>query len=160
MKASVCSSSPSYGTWTLMTAACGLLFIRSSKAAGSSRANASWPSDALPSDVVVFSPAALHPATRATNTTARANRRCTLLSFITQPPPEYSRRPDGPKRLNCEATHASPGSCPLPIRRAAHPSLSAMTDFRAMAAVRGEDGRRRCPWAGSTPDYQAYHDDE
>ena len=26
--------------------------------------------------------------------------------------------------------------------------------------VRGTDGRRRCPWAGSTPDYQAYHDDE
>jgi len=29
-----------------------------------------------------------------------------------------------------------------------------------MEAVRGEDGRRRCPWAGSTAEYQAYHDDE
>src|SRR5690348_17717342 len=26
--------------------------------------------------------------------------------------------------------------------------------------VRGTDGRRRCPWAGTTADYQAYHDDE
>jgi DNA-3-methyladenine glycosylase I len=26
--------------------------------------------------------------------------------------------------------------------------------------VRGEDGRLRCPWAVSTPDYIAYHDDE
>ena len=24
----------------------------------------------------------------------------------------------------------------------------------------GADGRRRCPWAGSTPDYLAYHDEE
>ena len=36
----------------------------------------------------------------------------------------------------------------------------AMSDIREMEAVRGEDGRRRCPWAGSTPEYQAYHDDE
>jgi DNA-3-methyladenine glycosylase I len=27
-------------------------------------------------------------------------------------------------------------------------------------AVTGEDGRARCPWAVSTPDYLAYHDDE
>jgi DNA-3-methyladenine glycosylase I len=26
--------------------------------------------------------------------------------------------------------------------------------------VRGADGRRRCPWGASTPDYAAYHDDE
>jgi DNA-3-methyladenine glycosylase I len=26
--------------------------------------------------------------------------------------------------------------------------------------VRGEDGRRRCWWGGSTPDYVAYHDEE
>ena len=26
--------------------------------------------------------------------------------------------------------------------------------------VSGADGRRRCPWAGTTPEYQAYHDDE
>ena len=26
--------------------------------------------------------------------------------------------------------------------------------------VRGEDGRRRCPWGASTPDYAAYHDEE
>jgi DNA-3-methyladenine glycosylase I len=35
-----------------------------------------------------------------------------------------------------------------------------MTDIRESGAVPGDDGRRRCPWAGSTPDYQAYHDDE
>jgi DNA-3-methyladenine glycosylase I len=26
--------------------------------------------------------------------------------------------------------------------------------------VRGADGRRRCPWAGTAAEYQAYHDDE
>jgi DNA-3-methyladenine glycosylase I len=26
--------------------------------------------------------------------------------------------------------------------------------------ARGEDGRRRCSWGGSTPDYVAYHDEE
>ncbi len=26
--------------------------------------------------------------------------------------------------------------------------------------VKGDDGRRRCPWAASTADYAAYHDDE
>jgi DNA-3-methyladenine glycosylase I len=35
-----------------------------------------------------------------------------------------------------------------------------MSDFMDMGAVPGGDGRRRCPWAGSTPEYQAYHDDE
>jgi DNA-3-methyladenine glycosylase I len=35
-----------------------------------------------------------------------------------------------------------------------------MSDIRDRGAVRGEDGRLRCPWAGGTPDYQAYHDDE
>ncbi|MCA1844750.1 MAG: DNA-3-methyladenine glycosylase I [Actinobacteria bacterium] len=35
-----------------------------------------------------------------------------------------------------------------------------MTDIRESGAVPGQDGRRRCPWAGSTPDYQAYHDEE
>ena len=29
-----------------------------------------------------------------------------------------------------------------------------------MGALPGQDGRRRCPWAGSTAEYQAYHDDE
>jgi DNA-3-methyladenine glycosylase I len=28
------------------------------------------------------------------------------------------------------------------------------------ALVRGEDGRRRCWWGASTPDYTAYHDEE
>ena len=28
------------------------------------------------------------------------------------------------------------------------------------ATVRGADGQRRCPWAGTTGEYQAYHDDE
>ena len=35
-----------------------------------------------------------------------------------------------------------------------------MTDWAAMAATRGDDGHKRCPWALSTPDYVAYHDDE
>ncbi|GDY29980.1 DNA-3-methyladenine glycosylase I [Gandjariella thermophila] len=38
-----------------------------------------------------------------------------------------------------------------------------MTDGVAEAAaglVVGEDGRTRCAWGGSTPDYAAYHDDE
>ena len=35
-----------------------------------------------------------------------------------------------------------------------------MSDIREMGSVRGDDGRLRCPWAGSTTEYQAYHDDE
>ena len=35
-----------------------------------------------------------------------------------------------------------------------------MSDIAELGAVRGEDGKRRCPWAGTTADYQAYHDDE
>ncbi len=35
-----------------------------------------------------------------------------------------------------------------------------MTDIAELGAVRSEDGRRRCPWAGTTAEYQAYHDDE
>src|SRR5438046_3129178 len=35
-----------------------------------------------------------------------------------------------------------------------------MSDMREMGAVAGEDGRRRCPWAGTTAEYQSYHDDE
>ena len=35
-----------------------------------------------------------------------------------------------------------------------------MSDIAAMGATRGDDGRLRCPWAGTTADYQAYHDDE
>jgi DNA-3-methyladenine glycosylase I len=35
-----------------------------------------------------------------------------------------------------------------------------MTDWRELATLAGEDGRRRCPWAGSTAEYQAYHDHE
>ena len=35
-----------------------------------------------------------------------------------------------------------------------------MSDITELGAVRGEDGKRRCPWAGTTADYQAYHDDE
>jgi DNA-3-methyladenine glycosylase I len=31
---------------------------------------------------------------------------------------------------------------------------------RVRALVRGEDGRRRCPWGASTPDYAVYHDEE
>lgn len=29
-----------------------------------------------------------------------------------------------------------------------------------MGLVKGDDGRRRCGWGSSTPDYAAYHDDE
>jgi len=35
-----------------------------------------------------------------------------------------------------------------------------MSDITQIGAVRGDDGQMRCPWAGSTADYQAYHDDE
>jgi len=35
-----------------------------------------------------------------------------------------------------------------------------MTDWSAIGAVRGDDGRRRCGWGTSTPDYIAYHDEE
>ena len=35
-----------------------------------------------------------------------------------------------------------------------------MADLTTMSALTGADGRLRCPGAGSTPDYQAYHDDE
>ena len=32
---------------------------------------------------------------------------------------------------------------------------------RALSRLaRGDDGRRRCPWGASTPDYVAYHDEE
>jgi DNA-3-methyladenine glycosylase I len=30
----------------------------------------------------------------------------------------------------------------------------------ASSVVRGDDGRKRCSWGASTPDYAAYHDDE
>jgi DNA-3-methyladenine glycosylase I len=33
-------------------------------------------------------------------------------------------------------------------------------DMRESGAVPGDDGRLRCLWAGTTADYQAYHDDE
>lgn len=29
-----------------------------------------------------------------------------------------------------------------------------------MSVVKGSDGRLRCPWAGASPDYQRYHDEE
>jgi len=35
-----------------------------------------------------------------------------------------------------------------------------MTDWSQIGAVRGDDGRKRCGWSTSTPDYVAYHDDE
>ena len=35
-----------------------------------------------------------------------------------------------------------------------------MTDWQSMSVSRGEDGVRRCPWAQSSDDYAAYHDDE
>jgi DNA-3-methyladenine glycosylase I len=33
-------------------------------------------------------------------------------------------------------------------------------DWRTISAVRGPDGRRRCGWCISAPEYVAYHDDE
>ncbi|MGI8686550.1 MAG: DNA-3-methyladenine glycosylase I [Acidimicrobiales bacterium] len=35
-----------------------------------------------------------------------------------------------------------------------------MTDWHEVGVVRGDDGRRRCAWGSSTPDYAAYHDEE
>jgi len=35
-----------------------------------------------------------------------------------------------------------------------------MTDWKTVAALKGSDGKRRCGWGISTPDYEAYHDDE
>lgn len=35
-----------------------------------------------------------------------------------------------------------------------------MADDTTGGPVQGTDGRLRCPWAGSSPDYQAYHDEE
>jgi DNA-3-methyladenine glycosylase I len=35
-----------------------------------------------------------------------------------------------------------------------------MTDWQTMTVERGDDGRRRCGWCLSAPDYIAYHDDE
>jgi DNA-3-methyladenine glycosylase I len=35
-----------------------------------------------------------------------------------------------------------------------------MGDINQLGAVRGGDGRLRCPWAGSTAEYRAYHDAE
>lgn len=35
-----------------------------------------------------------------------------------------------------------------------------MTDWSETGVVRGDDGRKRCAWGTSTPDYLAYHDDE
>jgi DNA-3-methyladenine glycosylase I len=38
--------------------------------------------------------------------------------------------------------------------------MATVTDWQTMGAVRGDDGKRRCGWGLSTPDYVAYHDDE
>ena len=35
-----------------------------------------------------------------------------------------------------------------------------MADWQELGVVTGEDGRNRCGWGMSTPDYVAYHDDE
>jgi len=35
-----------------------------------------------------------------------------------------------------------------------------MGDWRDIGVVRGDDGRRRCGWCTSAPEYVAYHDDE
>src|SRR5437870_11277012 len=35
-----------------------------------------------------------------------------------------------------------------------------MTDWRSSGVVVGADGRPRCPWGTSAPEYIAYHDEE
>lgn len=35
-----------------------------------------------------------------------------------------------------------------------------MTDWSELGAERSPDGKRRCAWCGTDPDYVAYHDDE
>jgi DNA-3-methyladenine glycosylase I len=35
-----------------------------------------------------------------------------------------------------------------------------MADWHLVSVVRGDDGRRRCAWSTSAPDYVAYHDEE
>jgi len=35
-----------------------------------------------------------------------------------------------------------------------------VTDWQAIGTERGPDGKRRCGWGTSTPDYRVYHDDE
>ena len=35
-----------------------------------------------------------------------------------------------------------------------------MSDWVELTVVRGQDGRKRCPWCVSAPDYAAYHDEE
>jgi DNA-3-methyladenine glycosylase I len=35
-----------------------------------------------------------------------------------------------------------------------------MADWSSITTTRGADGRRRCGWCTSNPDYEAYHDDE
>ncbi len=35
-----------------------------------------------------------------------------------------------------------------------------MAELLQQGVVRGDDGRKRCPWCLSAPDYVAYHDDE
>ena len=35
-----------------------------------------------------------------------------------------------------------------------------MSDWTELRVIRGEDGRKRCPWCVSAPDYASYHDDE
>ncbi|MGH8991444.1 MAG: DNA-3-methyladenine glycosylase I [Acidimicrobiia bacterium] len=35
-----------------------------------------------------------------------------------------------------------------------------MADWAEIGVVKGDDGRRRCGWCTSAPDYVAYHDDE
>jgi DNA-3-methyladenine glycosylase I len=40
------------------------------------------------------------------------------------------------------------------------PDFAPVTDWAQLGVERGEDGRRRCAWCLSAPDYVAYHDDE
>lgn len=52
----------------------------------------------------------------------------------------------------------SPHECVPGAAGPSHDGGAAVTGFAA--AVLGADGKRRCAWSVSTPDYIAYHDDE
>src|SRR5438045_9746582 len=71
-------------------------------------------------------------------------------------------RPPGGKGAD-DDRHPRPAPVSSGVAAASHPvdrSLSRMSDLTEMGAMAGEDGRRRCPWAGTTAEYQTYHDDE
>jgi DNA-3-methyladenine glycosylase I len=55
---------------------------------------------------------------------------------------------------------SSPDSAPPVPPATSPPPVGSVTDPLPDGVVRGEDGVARCRWAGSAPDYVAYHDTE